>query len=145
MPDVEKEKELNLRLNRNVGDWDWSLLSEFSETILSDIGFTSEELDDIFDIEDTPEQFDLQKELEKLDIAQIEIQKGDILRVENRDVNYETVQIIQVKKDYKQSKFRTLLKEDLAKGEAIEYLFTEEGLYKVKCLFSGCVSTIAVA
>jgi len=75
----------------------------------------------------------------------LEIQKGDILRVENRDVNYETVQIIQVKKDYKQSKFRTLLKEDLAKGEVIEYSFSEEGLYKVKCLFSGCISTVAVA
>jgi DNA modification methylase len=78
IPDVEKEKELNLRLNKNVGEWDWSLLSDFGETMLSDIGFSSEELDDIFDIEDTPEQFDLQKELEKLDIKNIEIQKGDV-------------------------------------------------------------------
>lgn len=73
------------------------------------------------------------------------IQKGDTLRIENRDIDYETVEIIQVKKDYKQSKFRTLLKEDVAKGEVIEYSFNEEGLYKVRCLFSGCVSTIAVA
>lgn len=78
IPDLEKEKELNLRLNKNVGDWDWNLLSEFGETMLTDIGFSSEQLDDIFDIEDTPEQFDLQKELEKLDITQIEIQKGDV-------------------------------------------------------------------
>ncbi|MDQ5912162.1 MAG: hypothetical protein QG568_375 [Patescibacteria group bacterium] len=78
IPDLEKEKELNLRLNKNVGDWDWNLLAEFGETVLADIGFSSEQLDDIFDIEDTPEQFDLQKELEKLDIKQIEIQKGDI-------------------------------------------------------------------
>ncbi len=78
IPDLEKEKELNLRLNKNVGDWDWSLLSEFGETMLADVGFSSEQLDDIFDIEDTPEQFDLQKELEKLDITQIEIQKGDV-------------------------------------------------------------------
>lgn len=76
--DLEKEKELNLRLNKNVGDWDWNLLSEFGEIVLADIGFSSEELDDIFEIEDTPEQFDLQKELEKLDIKQIEIQKGDV-------------------------------------------------------------------
>ena len=75
---LEKEKELNLRLNRNVGEWDWNLLSNFDETILSDIGFTSEELDEIFDIEDTPEQFDLEKELAKLNIKQIEIQKGDV-------------------------------------------------------------------
>lgn len=78
IPDLEKEKELNLRLNKNVGDWDWNLLAEFGEAVLADIGFSSEQLDDIFDIEDTPEQFDLQKELEKLDIKQIEIQKGDI-------------------------------------------------------------------
>ncbi len=78
IPDLEKEKELNLRLNKNVGDWDWNLLAEFGEIVLADIGFSSEQLDEIFDIEDTPEQFDLQKELEKLDIKQIEIQKGDI-------------------------------------------------------------------
>jgi len=78
IPDLEKEKELNLRLNKNVGDWDWSLLSEFGETMLADIGFSTEQLDDIFEIEDTPEQFDLQKELAKLDITQIEIQKGDV-------------------------------------------------------------------
>lgn len=78
IPDLEKEKELNLRLNKNVGDWDWNLLAEFGETVLADIGFSSEQLDEIFDIEDTPEQFNLQKELEKLDIKQIEIQKGDI-------------------------------------------------------------------
>lgn len=78
IPDLEKEKELNLRLNKNVGDWDWSLLSEFGETMLADIGFSSEQLDDIFDIEDSPEQFDLQKELKKLDITNIEIQKGDV-------------------------------------------------------------------
>lgn len=81
IPDVEKEKELNLRLNKNVGEWDWSLLSDFGESMLSDIGFSSEELDDIFDIEDTPEQFDLQKELEKLDIKNIEIKKGDVLQL----------------------------------------------------------------
>jgi len=76
--DLEKEKELNLRLNKNLGDWDWELLAEFDESLLAGIGFTSEELDTIFDIDDiTPEEFDLQKELDKLDIKQITIQKGD--------------------------------------------------------------------
>lgn len=81
IPDLEKEKELNLRLNKNTGDWDWNLLASFDESILSGIGFSSEELDEIFDIEDTPEQFDLEKELAKLDIKQIEIQKGDIWKL----------------------------------------------------------------
>jgi DNA modification methylase len=77
LPDIEKEKELNLRLNKNTGDWDYDLLSEFDESFLSDIGFNSEDLDDIFEVEETPEQFDLQKELDKLDIKNIEIEKGD--------------------------------------------------------------------
>jgi len=76
--DLAKEKELNLRLNKNLGDWDWQLLAEFDESLLANIGFTSEELDTIFDVDDiTPEEFDLQKELDKLDIKQITIQKGD--------------------------------------------------------------------
>jgi DNA modification methylase len=78
IPDITKEKELNIRLNRNQGEWDLSLLAKFDEGILKDIGFSSEELDSIFDIDLTPEIFDLEKELRKLKIDQIRIQKGDI-------------------------------------------------------------------
>jgi DNA modification methylase len=78
IPDIKKEKELNIRLNKNIGEFDWNLLTDFGEAFLSDIGFSSEELDQIFSIEDTPEIFDLQKELDKLDIKNIEIQKGDV-------------------------------------------------------------------
>lgn len=85
IPDIEKEKELNIRLNKNTGDWDFDLLAEFDETFLTDVGFSSEELDDIFEIEDIPEQFDLKKELEKLQITQIAIKKGDVWKLgENR-------------------------------------------------------------
>jgi len=78
IPDIIKEKELNIRLNRNQGEWDLNLLAKFDENILKDIGFSSEELDTIFDIDPTPEIFDLEKELRKLKIDQIRIQKGDI-------------------------------------------------------------------
>lgn len=78
IPDIEKEKELNIRLNKNTGEFDWNLLAEFSENFLADIGFSSEELDQVFEIDETPEQFDLKKELEKLNITKIEIQKGDV-------------------------------------------------------------------
>ncbi len=81
IPDETKEKELNLRLNKAVGDWDWDMLAEFDETLLTDVGFSSEEMDTIFDIEDDPEQFDLKKELEKLNIKKIEAQKGDIYQL----------------------------------------------------------------
>lgn len=78
IPDIEREKELNIRLNKNTGDWNWDLLATFDESFLSQVGFSSEELDDIFAIEDTPEQFDLQKELQKLKIDKIKVQKGDV-------------------------------------------------------------------
>ena len=76
--DIEREKELNIRLNKNTGDFDWDLLKNFSEDFLDDIGFTSEEIDNIFDFEDTPEQFDLDKELKKLNIEKIEMEKGSV-------------------------------------------------------------------
>ena len=78
LPDIEKEKELNIRLNKNQGEFDFSLLANFAENFLTDVGFNSEDLDMIFNIEDEPELFDLKKELEKLNIKNIEIKKGDI-------------------------------------------------------------------
>jgi len=81
IPDIKKEKELNLRLNKNTGDWDWNLLADFDEAFLSNVGFTSEELDEIFNIDENPEVFDLEKELKKLDIQKIEIKKGDIYQL----------------------------------------------------------------
>lgn len=78
IPDPEKEKELCLRLNKNQGEWDISLLAEFDEHFLSDIGFDSEELDAIFEDETTETLFDLEKELEKVGIDNVTVQKGDI-------------------------------------------------------------------
>lgn len=81
IPDIEREKELNIRLNRNTGDWDWTKLAEFDQFILSDIGFTSEELDDVFGFDENPEQFDMQKELRKLNITSIQIQKQQVYKL----------------------------------------------------------------
>jgi DNA modification methylase len=78
IPDVEKEKELNIRLNKNTGEFDWDLLAKFDESFLSDVGFSSEDIDKVFEIEDEPEQFDLAKELKKLNIEKIDVAKGDI-------------------------------------------------------------------
>lgn len=79
--DINKEKELNIRLNKNVGEWDWEMLAEFNEKFLEDTGFSSEELDQIFEIEDNPEIFDLKKELEKLNIKSIDIKKGEVYKL----------------------------------------------------------------
>ena len=79
--DIEREKELNIRLNKNQGEFDLDLLKNFDEKILASIGFNSEELDEIFDLGDNPEVFKLQKELEKLKITEITTKKGDVYQL----------------------------------------------------------------
>ncbi|MBI2473991.1 DNA modification methylase [Candidatus Uhrbacteria bacterium] len=82
IPEIEKEKELNVRLNKNTGEFDLDLLAQFDESFLQDIGFDSEELDDIFPAEENPEVFDLKKELEKLNISEVTVQKGDVYELD---------------------------------------------------------------
>ena len=86
IPDLEREKELNLRLNKNLGEFDFTLLKDFGEEFLVDVGFTTEELDSIFDIDPTPEQFDLQHELDLMNIKEIKVQKGDIYEIDGSRV-----------------------------------------------------------
>ena len=81
IPNLAQEKELNLRLNRNTGEWDWNLLAEFDESLLSDVGFSSEDMDEIFGADENPELFDLEKELLKLDIKKVDVKKGDVYRL----------------------------------------------------------------
>ena len=43
--DEAQEKELNIRLNKNTGEWDWDkLANEFDVDFLKDIGFTDFDL-----------------------------------------------------------------------------------------------------
>lgn len=39
-----EERELNLRLNKNAGEWDWQLLKAFSKDVLMEVGFDEAEL-----------------------------------------------------------------------------------------------------
>lgn len=78
IPDMEREKDLCLRLNRAVGEWDLSLLAEFDEAFLTNVGFDSEEMDDIFPDEDNPTPFSLSDELNKIGIENVTVKKGDI-------------------------------------------------------------------
>ncbi|MFH0952646.1 MAG: ParB N-terminal domain-containing protein [Patescibacteria group bacterium] len=79
--DEIKERELNLRLNKNTGDWDLDLLSKFDKSLLSDIGFSSEEMDSVFPVDEDPEVFNLAKELEKLDVKKVTVQKEDVYQL----------------------------------------------------------------
>lgn len=51
--------ELNLRLNRNQGQWDFDLLANLDEELLKTIGFENKELDKIFQLDVTPEDDEL--------------------------------------------------------------------------------------
>lgn len=74
----EEFEEYNVRSNLTTGEFDFEALANFDEAFLADVGFSSEELDRIFGEDETPEVFDLAKELEKLDIKAVEIKKGDV-------------------------------------------------------------------
>lgn len=50
IPEVEREKELNLRLNRNSGEWDFDLLKDFDLDLLLDVGFEELELSNAWDM-----------------------------------------------------------------------------------------------
>ena len=76
--DEEKEKILNLRLNRNQGSWDYDMLKNFEMETLLDVGFDQEDLgmiwNDVLEIEN--DDFDEEKELAK--IKTTNIKAGDL-------------------------------------------------------------------
>jgi DNA modification methylase len=81
IPSIEKEKELNLRLNRNTGEWDFSKLKAFDLELLLDIGFDDSDLTNIWDenLETEDDGFDVEKELAK--ITKPKTKLGDIYQL----------------------------------------------------------------
>lgn len=82
IPDIKNEQRLNLKLNKISGEWDMSLLAEFDESLLSEVGFTTEEIDEIFPVEKIDQQFVLQDELDKLDID-VKAKKGQVYQLDD--------------------------------------------------------------
>lgn len=70
-----EEKELNIRLNKNSGSFDFDLLSNFDEDFLKDIGFESKELDNIFELDPTPEDDDVPE------VKTTDIKLGDMFQL----------------------------------------------------------------
>ena len=64
----DQEKELNLRLNKNLGDWDFDGLANFDEEMLKDVGFDSDELDKIFQLDDDDNADDVPEVRDNTDI-----------------------------------------------------------------------------
>lgn len=77
---LNEEKELNLRLNKNVGSWSEDLLKEFDMDMLLDVGFGDEELQNFFDdIELTEDGFDLEKAIKETPTAKVK--SGEIYQL----------------------------------------------------------------
>jgi DNA modification methylase len=79
VPDLKKEQELNLRLNKNTGEFDFDLLANIDEQLLVDVGFTSEELDRIFQI-NNDEKDDVVPEVQD---NEFDVKRGDIWKLGN--------------------------------------------------------------
>ncbi len=74
---IEEEMRLNLRLNKNTGDWDHEKLAEMNIDMLLNVGFGDEELSDMWDNVDIIEDdFKLKKAVEKA--KETKIKNGDI-------------------------------------------------------------------
>jgi len=81
IPEIKREKELNLRLNKNVGSWDEELLKAFDTDLLLDVGFTPDELNSFFDdvLEVSDDDFNVEEELAK--IVAPETKPGDLYQL----------------------------------------------------------------
>lgn len=79
LPDIEKEKELNLRLHKNTGELDFEKLKAFKLDLLLDIGFDHAALDDIWQKKLEPAKFDVEGELAK--ITEPVTRLGDIIEL----------------------------------------------------------------
>ena len=81
IPDESRERELNLRLNKNTGQWDFEKLKDFDITLLLDVGFGEQELSGIWDnmLAVENDGFDIEKELKKA--IETEIKPGDLFQL----------------------------------------------------------------
>lgn len=81
IPDIEKEKELNIRLNKNTGEWDIDKLKDFPTDFLFDAGFTNEELTDFWtkELQTEEEDFNIEKEMEEIKVPITKL--GDVIEL----------------------------------------------------------------
>lgn len=81
IPDIDKEKELNLRLNRNTGQWDFELLKSFDIELLLDVGFDDSDLSSIWDQHLGVEDDEFNAGAELLKIKEIKTKPGYIYKL----------------------------------------------------------------
>lgn len=80
---LNKEKELNLLMNKAQGEWDFELLKQFDVEMLLETGFDDSDLSDIWDehLETEDDDFNTEKEIQKIKKTNIKI--GDMFQLGN--------------------------------------------------------------
>lgn len=73
----QERQSVALESNRNDGEWDWDLLTNFDISLLSDIGFSAKELAANFNLDVEDDDFDLEEELRKDPVAK----RGEIYQL----------------------------------------------------------------
>ena len=81
IPNLKKEKELNLRLNKNQGKFDYDMLKTYDTDLLVDVGFEAVELNQIWDevLETEEDGFKTEDEIKKIDKPKSKL--GDIYKL----------------------------------------------------------------
>lgn len=81
IPSLKKEQELNLRLNRNTGEWDFEKLKFFEMDFLSDVGFSDIDLSNVWteNLETENDEFDEEKELKQIKEPKTKV--GDLIQL----------------------------------------------------------------
>lgn len=80
---IEKERELNLLMNKAQGEWDLELLKQFDVEILLETGFDDSDLSAIWDDCLATEEDDFQTEKEIAKIKKTDIKLGDMFCLGN--------------------------------------------------------------
>jgi DNA modification methylase len=79
IPDIAREKELNLRLNKNSGSWDFKMLGEIDKELLKSVGFSNDEMQKIFDCNAVEDAFNAEEEYGR--ISEAETKPGDLYQL----------------------------------------------------------------
>ena len=79
---IEEEMRLNLRLNKNTGEWDTEKLQDLNIDMLLEVGFGDEELSIMFDnVETLEDDFNLEKAIEEA--KKTDIKNGELYQLGN--------------------------------------------------------------
>jgi len=97
---LERERELNLRLNKNVGDWNWDELANFDESLLMMVGFDESELKLGFGLSDIDNLTDAEElDLDRLDVISVDGPNAPRLKIRS-SFYFEDMEDLKVIKEF---------------------------------------------